>query len=190
MRERRGCTSGNHLECFNACDRRNDVMRDAACSVSRKAVCERRCSTSCQREDCARTGRDRRPRRRCSPRRASRWRRLAALVARRRPTVARLHHPRTTSLLSRVKFVFRTTRCQERTNGGVLEAFRLKEYLRLAAGALFAKNTTEEVVPNGWRHPFEADTKHQITLVLSFAANGIAPRVDESFDVWWLRPAS
>jgi hypothetical protein len=71
-------------------------------------VCERMCSTLCQREDSTRNGFDRRPRRGCSPRRASRLGRLAALAARRRFTVARRSRPRKSSLLSRVKFVLRT----------------------------------------------------------------------------------
>jgi hypothetical protein len=65
----------------------------------------------------------------------------------------------------------------------------LKKDLRLAGGAPFAKNTGEEIVPNGWRRHFGADIKHQISWVQIISANRIAPRVEEKFGVWCLRPA-
>jgi hypothetical protein len=34
--ETRGCTCGNHLKCVVPCAKSNDVMRDAACRVSRR----------------------------------------------------------------------------------------------------------------------------------------------------------
>jgi hypothetical protein len=108
--ETRGCTCGNHPKCDIPCAQGNDVMCDAACSGSREAVCARRCSTLCLGENCARVGRDRRPRLVCCPLRACRFGRQLAALAARRPTVARCSRRRKTSLLPRIKFVLRATR--------------------------------------------------------------------------------
>jgi hypothetical protein len=106
-----GCTCGNRIQCFVACSHHNAVMDDAGPSVACLQPARRRCSVLCQREDCARTGRDRRPWPMYSPQQASRWLRpLAGRATTRRPAVGRLSLLRKTSPFSRAMFVLRTIR--------------------------------------------------------------------------------
>jgi hypothetical protein len=88
----------------------NFLKRVSVAEGERYGNSTRRCSTLCLREDRARTCPDRRPRRVCCPLRASRLGRHLVAPAARRPTVARRSPKRKTSLLSRAKFVHRTTR--------------------------------------------------------------------------------
>jgi hypothetical protein len=133
-------------------------MCDAACSLS-EAACGRRCSTLCHRVDCARTGRDKGPRRVCCLLRAGwdgSWRLWwpgmppwRGVLAGGRPRYSR----GLSSCFANPLIGANKRKCPR---GVPLEArppFSSK-------APPFAKKTAEEIVPNGWRRNFGADTKH------------------------------
>jgi hypothetical protein len=155
--ERRGCTCGNLLKCVVPCAQPNDVMCDASCSISRRQSVDAGAppcaSEKTEPPPAATEGQGERHVRGERAGWDGSWRLWRpGVVLPRRGVLAQRR-----SRCSRVScscFEQSAERCEPKRS--VLEC-RLKENLHLAAGALFAKSTGEEIVPNGWR-----DTKHQL----------------------------